>query len=77
MEELQIFGVLSFDAVSTEAPSAENTAEVMTFSCPASVRRHSSIAELQIFAVLSYDAVSTKVPSAENAAEVMSISPLT
>ena len=30
MAELQIFPVLSYDAVSTEAPSAENTAEVMT-----------------------------------------------
>ena len=50
--QLQIFAVLSFDAVSTEAPSAENTAEVMTSSCPASISRHSPVAELQIFAVL-------------------------
>ena len=35
MEEFQIFGVLSFDAVSTEAPSAENAAKVMALSCPA------------------------------------------
>ena len=51
MAELQIFPMLSHDAVSTEAPSGENSAEVMTASCPASVRRHSPIAELQIFAV--------------------------
>ena len=74
--ELQIFAVPSFDAVSTEAPSVENTAEVMTSSCPASVRKHSHVAELQIFAVLSFDVVSTEAPLAENIAEVMSTSPL-
>ena len=71
MAELQIFAVLSFDAVSTEAPSAENTAEVMTSSRTASVGRHSPAAELQIFLVLSYDAVSRKVPSAENTCDIL------
>jgi hypothetical protein len=36
--ELQIFAVLSFDAVITEAPSVENIAE-FTRSCPASVEK--------------------------------------
>ena len=45
----------------------------MTFSCPASVRRHSSKAELQIPVELSYDAVSTEAPLAENIAQVTTI----
>ena len=64
MHELQIFAALSLDAVSTEAPTAENTAEIMTSTWPASARRHSPAAELQIHAVLSFDAVSAKAPSA-------------
>ena len=55
-QQLQNFAMLSFDAASTEAPTAENTAVVMTATCLESVRRHVPIAELQIFAVLSYDA---------------------
>ena len=49
MAELQILAVLSPDAVSTEAPSAENTADVMTSSRTASERRHSPAAEFQIY----------------------------
>ena len=71
MAELQIFAVLSFDAVSTEAPSAENTAEVMTTSRTASIEGHSPAAELQIFLVLSCDAVSRKLPSAEKACDIL------
>ena len=46
--ELQIFAVQSYDAARTEAPSAENTAKVMTSSSPTSVRRHPPVPTLQI-----------------------------
>ena len=59
--ELQIFAVRSSDAVSTEAPSAENAAEIESTCVTCG---------LQMFAVRSSDAVNTEAPSAENTAEL-------
>ncbi len=70
MLELQSLAVLSSEAVSTAAPSAEKTADVTQPECPESVSRHSPVLELQSLAVLSCEAVSTAAPSAEKTADV-------
>ena len=66
---LQILAVLSEETVNTEAPSAENTAEIKKPSCPDKVRMHSPVLVLQILAVVSSEAVNTEAPSDENTAE--------
>ena len=61
--------MLSSDAVSTRAPSGENTAEQTVSSWPRRTRSSWPEAASHSRAVLSSDAVSTRAPSGENTAE--------
>merc|ERR1712226_1105693 len=69
LDELQIFGVLSSEEVSTVAEVVEKTADHTEPECAESVRRHSPVLELQVFTVPSAEQVSTVASSAENSAD--------
>ena len=66
----QIFAVPSKDPVSTQAPSAEKTAELTPSACPRIVSWSVPLFASQIFAVPSKYPVSTQAPSAEKTAEL-------
>ena len=68
--EFQILAAPSCNAVSTEEPAGDKTAERTGLVCPAKVVRHSPVLELQMLAVRCNDAVSTEAPSGDKTADI-------
>merc|ERR1712032_1603388 len=65
----QHLDVPSKDAVNTQAPSDENTAEHKQSWWPSNANVHTPVSALHSLHVQSADAVSTEAPSGENTAE--------
>ena len=65
--------VLSFEAVSTSDPSAENTADLRWPESPIKVCLHCPVETLQIMAVPYIETISTSDPSVEKTADVTAL----